>query len=88
MKWVLTGEDEHWIDSEAIGREAGMMVQNENAQKRTLGTKRIKNKKAKSSNFKHRPDRKKNAMRNALRNSKSANIDLDHNPDEADDSDE
>jgi hypothetical protein len=31
MMWVLTGEEQYLNDSEAIGREAGVMKQNEAA---------------------------------------------------------
>ena len=45
---------------------------------------RIKNRKAKSGCFKHRPDKTKTEKRRALSNTKSDTmIDLDHNPDEA-----
>jgi hypothetical protein len=55
MKWVLTGEEKYWQDSKAMGREAGVMNQNEAAQKRIVGTTRIKKRKGKRSNFYHRP---------------------------------
>ena len=48
-----------------------MKKQIEESQKMMKGTTRIKNKKGKGSKFKHRPDRKKNAMRRALALSKS-----------------
>ena len=83
MKWVLTGEHEHWKDSEAIGREAGVMVQNENAQKKMMGTTRIKKRKGKSSHFFKRPDKTKTARRRGLLNSKSDKIDSNDNPDES-----
>ena len=53
---------------------------------RKQGKKRIKNRKGKSSNFKHRPDKTKTEKRRALSNNKSDTmIDLDHYPDEASD---
>ena len=80
MKWVLTGEDEHWKDSEAIGTEAAATKKIQDAQKRLEGTTRIKKRKGKSSNFYKRPDKTKTARRKALQKSK---IEKDHNPDEA-----
>ena len=54
------------MDSEAIGREAGVQNEIEDAQKKMEGTKRIKKRKGKSSNFKHRPEKTKTAKRRAL----------------------
>ena len=56
MKWVLTGGEEHWQDSKAIGREAGVEKKIEEAQLREQGTTRIKKRKVKSSQFYKRPD--------------------------------
>ena len=49
MKWVLTGEEQYLKDSEAIGLGTMVKQNQEAAQKKTLGTKRIKNKKSKRS---------------------------------------
>ena len=57
MEWILTGGEEHWQDSKAIGREAAVQKQDEAAQKRMEGTTRVKKRKGKRSNFKQRPDR-------------------------------
>ena len=49
-----------------------------------MGIKRIKKRKGKSSNFKHRPDKTKTARRRALLNSKTdKEIDSVYNPDES-----
>ena len=65
MKWVLTGGEEHWKDSEAIGREAGIQKKIEDAELRMEGTTRIKKRKGKSSHFKHRPDKRFTETRRA-----------------------
>ena len=79
MKWVLTGEDEHWKDSEAIGTEAAATKKIQDAQKRLEGTTRIKKRKGKRSNFYKRPNRW-----SALKNSTSVmEIDSNHNSDES-----
>ena len=83
MNWVLTGDEKYWQDSKAIGREAGVMKQDEAAQLRKQG-KKTANRRNKKSNFKQRPDKTKTKKRRALSNTKSDTmIDLDHNPDEA-----
>ena len=73
MMWILTGEEQYWKDSNAIGREAGAQKKIEDAQKKTLGTKRIKKKKGKGSNFFKRPDKRFTERRRAkaLSNTKS-----------------
>jgi hypothetical protein len=61
-----------------------MVMQNqEDAEKKMQGTTRIKKRKGKSSNFKQRPNRTKNAKRRAFSSSKSDKIDSGHNLDEA-----
>ena len=57
MQWILTGGEEHWKDSNAIGREAGVEKKVTDAQKRMQGTKRVAKRKGKRSHFKHRPDK-------------------------------
>ena len=59
MMWILTGEEQYWKDSNAIGREAGVLKKIEDAQKKKLGTTRTKKRKGKRSNFKQRPNRKR-----------------------------
>jgi hypothetical protein len=71
MEWVLTGSEEHWQDSKAIGREAGAEKKVTDAELRMQGTTRIKKRKGKSSHLKHRPDRTKNEKRKALSNTKT-----------------
>ena len=71
MQWILTGGEEHWKDSKAIGREAGVQKQDEAAQKRMLGTTRIKKRKGKSHHFDSRKDRTKNEKRKTLSNAKT-----------------
>ena len=51
MRWVLTGGEEHWKDSNANGREAGVQKQDENAQERMQGKRRFAKRKGKRSNF-------------------------------------
>jgi elongation factor P hydroxylase len=60
MRWVLTGGEEHWQDSKAIGREAGVQKKIEDAELRMQSTTRIKKKKGKTSHFYKRPNRTKN----------------------------
>ena len=55
MKWVLTGSEEFGKDSMAIGSEKIVQRNIQAAEKRMQGTTRIKRKKGKRSNFKHRP---------------------------------
>jgi hypothetical protein len=75
MKWVLTGEENYWQDSEAIGRETGVMKQNEKAEKKMQGKKR----KGKRSKFYQRPDKTKTEKRRALSGLKTdTKIDMDH----------
>jgi U3 small nucleolar RNA-associated protein 14 len=89
MMWVLTGEDKFWKDSITIDNENAVRKQNERAHKKMAGTTRIKKRKGKSSHFDTRKKKTKNENRKTLSNSKSdSKFDLDHNPDEADDSDE
>ena len=84
MMEVLTGEEEYVNDSEAFVREAGVMKQNEAAQKRLLG-KKTSNRKNKRSNCYNCPNRK----RKTLSDSKSdMEVEKDHNLNEADGSDE
>ena len=59
------------------------MQNQEDAEKKMQGTTRIKKKKGKSSNFKHRPDKRFTKKRRALSSSKSEKISSDHNPDES-----
>jgi hypothetical protein len=66
MKWVLTGEDKFWLDSEAMGREAGVQKKIEDAEKRMVGTTRIKKRKGKSSYFFKRRDKRFTEKRRAL----------------------
>jgi hypothetical protein len=66
MEWVLTGGEEHWKDSEALGREAGAEKKVTDAQLRMQGTTRIKKRKGKSSHLKHRPEMTKNKKRKTL----------------------
>ena len=47
MNWVLTGEEQYWQNSKAIGREALLRKKQESAQLRMEGTTRIKNRKGK-----------------------------------------
>ena len=68
MMWILTGEEQYLKDSEAIGQENVVKLQNENAKKRLQGKKR----KGKRSNFKHRPNRWR-----ALEKSKSDIMEVD-----------
>ena len=78
MKWVLTGSEEFGNDSKALGREAGVMKQNEAAQKRAQGLKTAK-RKNKKGNFKHRPDKRFTEKRRALSDPKTdTKIDIDH----------
>ena len=56
MKWVLTGEDKYWKDSEAIGNEAAVEKKIEDAQLRAQGKKTAKGKNKKG-HFYKRPDR-------------------------------
>ena len=89
MNWVLTGDEKYEKDSEAIGCEAMVRKKKEDAQLKKEGQARIKNRKGKGSNFFKRPDKTKTEKRRALSNTKSDTmIDLNHYPDEADDSDE
>ena len=66
MEWILTGGEEHLQDSEALGREAGVQKQDEAAQMRMQGTKRVKKRKGKRSNFYKRPDRTQTEKRKTL----------------------
>ena len=68
MKWVLTGSEEFGNDSKALGREAGVMKQNERAQMMMLGKRKIAKRKGKRSHF---DSRKKKTMTDTK-------IDLDH----------
>ena len=52
------------------------------------GTTRIKKKKGKRNNFKHRPDKTMTAKRRAFSSSKSDKIDSNHNPDAFNDADD
>ena len=70
MQWVLTGGEEHWQDSEALGREEGVKKQDEAAQKRMQGKKTAK-RRNKKGHFSHRPDRTQTEKRNALSNTKT-----------------
>ena len=70
MEWILTGAEEHWKDSEALGREAGVEKQDEAAQKRMQGKKTAK-RRNKKGHFKHRPDKRFTEKRNALSNTKT-----------------
>ena len=75
MKWVLTGSEEFGNDSKALGREAGVMKQNEKAEKRMQGKKR----KGKRSNFYKRPDKRFTEKRRALSDLKTdTKIDIEH----------
>ena len=65
MKWVLTGEDKYWKDSNAIGNEAAVEKKIEDAEMRIQGKRRIAKRKGKRSNFKQRPDRTKTETRRA-----------------------
>ena len=56
MEWILTGGEEHWKDSEALGREAGVAKQDEAAQLRMQGKKTAK-RRNKKGHFYKRPDR-------------------------------
>jgi hypothetical protein len=79
MKWVLTGEEKYWQDSEAMGREAGVQKKIEAAEKRMVGTTRIKKRKGKSSRFFKRPDKRFTEKRRALSDPKTdTKIDIDH----------
>ena len=69
MMWILTGEEQYVNDSEAIGREAGVMKHNEAAQKRLQG-KKTANRKNKRSVFKHQ-------KRKTLSKSKSDIMEVD-----------
>ena len=71
MEWVLTGGEEHWQDSEAIGREAGAEKKVTDAQLRMQGTTRIKKRKGKRSHFKHSRNKTMTEKRKALSNTKS-----------------
>ena len=70
MEWVLTGGEEHWQDSNAIGREAGVQKQDEAAQLRMQG-KKTANGRYKKGHFRHRPDRTQTEKRKALFNIKT-----------------
>ena len=72
MMWILTGDEQYLKDSEAIGLETMVKQNQEAAQKKTLGTKRIKKRKGKRRNFFKRPNRW-----SALENSKSAIMEVD-----------
>ena len=79
MKWVLTGEEKYWKDSNAIGVETMVRKKKEDAQMRMLG-KRTTKRKNKRSNFYKRPDKSFTEKRKTIQNSKSEiMIDLDHN---------
>ena len=71
MDWILTGAEEHWKDSEAIGREAGVEKKLTDAQKRMQGTKRVAKRKGKRSHLKHRPDKRFTFKRKTLSNTKT-----------------
>jgi len=70
MEWILTGGEEHWKDSEALGREAGAEKKVSDAQLRMQGKKTAK-RKNKKGHFKHRPDKRFTEKRNALSNTKT-----------------
>ena len=65
MQWILTGEEEHWKDSEALGREAGVEKKVTDAQKRMLGKKTAKRRNKKAL-LKHRPDKTQTEKRRAM----------------------
>jgi len=70
MEWILTGGEEHWKDSEALGREAGAEKKVTDAQLRMQGKKTAK-RRNKKGHFRHRPDRTQTEKRNALSNTKT-----------------
>ena len=70
MQWILTGGEEHWKDSNAIGREAGVEKKLTDAQKRTLGKKTAK-RQNKKCHFDSRKDRRFTEKRKALSNTKT-----------------
>ena len=85
MKWVLTGEEKHWQDSNAIGSEAMARKKKEDAQVRMMG-KKTTTRKGKRSCFFKRPDKSFTEKRKTLSNTKSdMNVDLNHNLPEASD---
>ena len=71
MQWILTGGEEHWKDSNAIGNEAAVENKLTDAQKRMQGTKRVSKRKGKRSHFDTRKDRTKNEKRKTLSNAKT-----------------
>ena len=70
MEWILTGGEEHWKDSEALGREAGVQKQDEAAQLRMQGKKTAK-RRNKKGHFHKRPDKRFTEKRKALSNTKT-----------------
>ena len=71
MEWILTGGEEHWQDSKALGREAGAEKKVIDAQLRMQGTTRVKKRKGKPSHLKHRPEKRFTEKRKALSNTKT-----------------